>query len=310
MSIFRSTLVTLLALSVPIPALGQDALERLQDLAEANAEAYAGPLTRGLSYVLAGGYADRAAPLPAMGFDVGFRFLGARPGAHEETFTAVLPEGLRARDGSLETPTIAGDGEGIALECTPEYEAEHPSECDQLRPFPAGLDLPAVPMALVHATVGLGIGTDVSVNFLPSIDVAPEIGETHSRGVSARHAVSHWVASPVDVSLTGGYQEAGAGDYLEASAWHYGIVAGVQAGPMSFFGGAQMRDASTRIRYRFNAESLPEGAPSEVAFETHAESDPSYLVGARLQLLAMNLSGHYAFGTRDVFSLKLGLGMP
>jgi hypothetical protein len=313
----------LLPLLLAPPAHGQEAVERLRmmEILEENAAAYAAPLTRGLAQALAGGYSDRASPLSFLGFDLGFRFLGARPGETEMTFDAILPDSVRLGgewyaspfrpvDGSLSTPTIAGKGSGIALECTPEFEdrlreSGQDAYCEQAVVFPDGLSLPVVPVAVLHAAFGLGFGTDVSVNVLPPVEVAPEMGRTRSRGASARHALTHWFPSPVDLSVTAGYQEASAGDFLESSAWHYGLLAGVRAGPMSFFGGTQMREASTRIRYRLET---PE--EREISFETRVDTTPSYLLGARLQLLAMNLSGHYSFGEFDVFSLKLGFGLP
>ena len=329
----------LLSLILPVSlglvshAEAQDVVSQIQALAAENADAYASPLTEGLAYTLAAGYMDRSAPMSALGFDVGVRFLGSRPSREHRTFQAVLPESIvfqhptmgertyhdpyQSRDESLETPTIAGNGEGLVLVPAGQFEAdlleagENPD--DYQVAFPSGLSLPVTPLVVVHATLGVGVGTEMSVRYLPKAEVAPELGRVSSHGFTVSHLVSRWVGLPVDLTAVVGYQTMSGEGFLEASGTHVGLTGGIGAGPMDFFGGALVRNASSELTYRVeNPDDLP-GLPedgAELSVRSSTSASPGYVLGARLQLLALNLSGHYTFGAHDVFSLKLGLGLP
>jgi len=327
------SLILPVSLGLASHAGAQDVVSQIQALAAENADGYASPLTEGLAYTLAAGYMDRSAPMSALGFDVGVRFLGSRPSREHRTFQAALPESIvfqhptmgertyhdpyRSRDGSLETPTIAGNGEGVVLVPAGEFEAdllaagENPDDYRVV--FPSGLSLPVTPLVVVHASVGVGVGTEVSVRYLPGTEVAPELGRVSSQGFTVSHLASRWVGLPVDLTAVVGYQTMRGEEFLDASGTHVGLTGGIGVGPMDFFGGALVRNASSRLTYRVeNPDDLP-GLPEdglELSVRSSTSSSPGYVLGARLQLLALNLSGHYTFGAHDVFSLKLGLGLP
>jgi hypothetical protein len=312
------------------PVAAQDVLEQIRALSDDNAEAYARPLAEGLNQVISGGFVDRARPMNRFGFDLSFRILAAVPGVEHKTFDALVPDSVRWDDrvfhtpyqpheGDGTTPTIAGDGAGAVFSPAGEFRealvaaGQDPDQAGFRLVFPSGLGLPAVPLVVFQGSVGVGFGTEVSLRFLPAVEISPEVGRVRSHGLSVQHAVTHWVPAPVDLLVTLGLQDASAGDYLESTSTSLGFIAGVSAGPMSLTGGAILREATTEISYRLeNLEGNP-GLPADgidLMVRSQSTGDPSYMVGARLQLLALNLSGHYLFGSYRVFSLKLGLGIP
>ncbi len=320
-----SILVALLPAS---PVAGQELLDEISILTEENAQAYAAPLTEGLAYALSGGFTDRSVPLEGMRFDIGVRVLGARPGEGSGTFQALLPDSAlfegrtfqdpyRPQDGSLETPSIAGSGDGIVLVPDGEFRSylqDQGVDPDQVRlAFPGGLDLPLTPLLALHGTLGIGMGSEVSVRFLPAFEAVPELGSFRSHGFSVSHHLSRWFTSPIDLTATAGYQKASSEDFFESSALHYGLTGGLRAGPMDFYGGALLRSGSTRVDYQIEVGGDVPGLPADgtrLTFESDVSTETGYLLGARLQLLALNLSGHYTFGEQDVVSLKLGMGVP
>ncbi|MFW6200403.1 MAG: DUF6588 family protein [Gemmatimonadota bacterium] len=327
-------LVVLLAGLLPCPLGAQQLVEQLRPLAKANAEAYAAPLTRGLAHSLARGSMDRASVLGGLRFDVGVRFVGARPPAEDEVFQVVLPDSVvyrppgssedvvyrqpyRPRDGAEESPTVAGEGPGSVLVPDGDFEDDLIAAGEDPEDFavalPDGLSLPVIPTMTLHGSLGIGMGTELTAHMLPPVEVLSEVGDLRSHGATVSHEVSRWFPSPADLLVTAGFQEGRAGDFLRSSALHYGGMGGVSAGPLSLFGGLLLRRASTRVRYRVeNPDDIP-GIPAdgaELAFRTDAGSGPAWVVGARLQLLILNLGGHYAMGPYDVFSLKVGLGLP
>lgn len=310
-------------------ASGQELLDQISALGTENAAGYAAPLTEGLVRALAGGYVDRSRPLDALRFDLGFRFLGTRFGEEGRFFAASLPDsavyaGQVFRDpyipaaGSLETPTIAGKGEGLTLAPHGSFRsallARGLNPDDYRLVFPAGLDLPLAPNLAVKLAVGIGFGTEVALRFLPAVQILPELGELRSHGLSVHHHLSGWIPVPgLDITGMVGFQEATAGEGIDVRAVHWGATAGTRLGPLDLFGGAQVRSGSARVEYRVenpgNIPILPENGTT-LDFRTRVSAEPSYLVGVRLQLLVLNLSGHYVFGDQDGFSIKLGMGLP
>lgn len=322
-------LVPSLILTSAREASAQELLDQISTLGNENAAKYALPLTEGLIRAMAGGYVDRSRPLDALRFDLGIRFLGTRFGEEARSFNAVLPDTVTfagqvfgdpyaPAGGSLLTPTIAGKGEGLVLDPQGEYRAAllaRGLEPEDFRlVFPSGLDLPLSPNLAVQLTVGIGFGTEVALRFLPAVELLPEVGEFRSHGLSLHHHLSKWIPVP-GLDLTGmvGFQEATGGEDIDIRAVHWGATAGTRLGPLDLFGGAQVRSGSARVEYRIeNPGNLPLLPPdgTSLNFRTRVSAEPSYLLGVRLQLLVLNLAGHYAFGEQDGFSIKLGMGLP
>lgn len=329
----RLLLLPLVFLALPGSLTGQDLLEQIRALAQENAEGYGAPLTSGLAYVLSDPHVDRSRPLSTLSFDVGIRFHGAVPSGDSKTFQVAPPDSVlfqhpslgsrvyhdpfRSLDGSLETPTIAGEGEGLILVPAGDFETDllaAGEDPDDYRLFlPDGLGLPVVPHMALHLSVGVGMGTDVSLRFTPALEVAPELGQLRAHGGNVSHLLTRWFSFPIDITASAGYQEATVTDRIRTTAAHLGLMGGASAGPMDFFAGAVLRDASTEVSYRLE---VPEGAPilpgqgEELSFRSRASSTPGFLVGARLQLLMLNLTGHYTASDQNVFSLKVGMGIP
>ncbi|TVR66552.1 MAG: hypothetical protein EA422_01830 [Gemmatimonadales bacterium] len=328
-TILALAVVPWLLLSAARDASAQELLDQIAGLGQANAEGYALPLSEGLVRALAGGYVDRSRPLEGLRFDLGIRFLGIRPGDERRSFTAAVPDTVGfsgqifqqpygSADGSLETPTIAGSGEGLIL--IPQGEFRSALAGSGLDPddfrlvFPSGLDLPLAPNLAVQLTVGIGFGTEVAMRFLPAVEVLPEVGQLRSHGFSVHHHLSRWIPLPgLDLTGVAGFQEATAGEDIDVRAVHWGLIGGTRIGPVDLFGSAQLRSGSARIEYQVeNPRGMPLLPPdgAAVSFRTSVSTEPTYLVGARLQLLVMNLAGHYSFGEQDGFSIKLGMGLP
>ncbi len=331
-------LVVLVALTVGPgavpPALhAQGVEESLLQLAEDNASLYLEPLTRGLGFTMSGGLLDGARPLGRLGFDFGVGITGALPPTSAKSYEPILPgevrlhhptfgdtvfyDPYRIQGGSARTPTVAGDGPGAVLEPNEELRAAlveagmDPSELEVV--LPEGFGIPVVPFPILHASLGLGLGTEASVRFLPTLRIDDEIGELRSTGFAVRHALTTWFTAPVDLSLAMGFQRLEVGEYLEVSSRQYGLLVGRGIGPLTVFGSGMLRSASVEIAYTAeNPENHP-GLPSDgVRFRVSERipSDTALGLGARIQFLLMSLSAHYTVDDYPLFSLKAAFGIP
>jgi hypothetical protein len=318
----------------PPGAGAQTVEEQLRALAVENAELYVLPLTEGVGYALSGGLFDRPRSKPPFHFDVAVRVAGAITPLDVRRFDAVLPDSAvvphpvlgvasvyrdpyRPKGGDPSTPSAAGSGPGVSLEPAGEFRSdlilagEDPE--DYTIQFPEGLRLTVVPYAVAHLAVGVGVGSEIMVRFLPSFELGGELGKARTIGWGVKHTLNHWGELPVDVAVQLGRVEVELGDFAEGSAHELSVLAGRTFGPLTLYGNAGARRSTLEIRYRVEN---PEGSPvlpqdgTLIAFRSGMDSAFSMGAGFRLQLLLLNLSGQYVVGDYDAFSVKVGLGLP
>jgi hypothetical protein len=314
-------------------ASAQTVEDRIRALALENAERYVTPVSRGLGYALTAGAFDRPAVLGAFHVDAGIRLGAAFPNPDDRTFEAVLPASItwehptlgsrsyqdpyRARDGTLTTPTAMGRGAGVVLEPAGDFRADlvsagrNPSDYDI--PFPPGLDFSLIPAAILHLSVGVGLGSEVTVRYLPEMSVAPDVGRFSGRGLGVKHELSRWFTSPVDLAVGIARQELSVDGYVDATALEGWLLAGRQVGPLTFFGTAGVRRASVELRYEVtNPDGVP-GLPADgtaVVFRSDLDAGTSAGAGVRLQLLLLNLGAQVTMAEQSTLSLKVALAFP
>ena len=323
-------LVGLVAAVRPAPAHGQALVEEIRGLAEDNAGLYVRPLAQGLSFAMAGGIFEGADPLGRFGFDVGIRATGAFPSVAAETFSPVLPESVQWQDQVFEqpfvvsgtadgrSPTAVGEGPGAVLEPSGPYrdalEGGGYDPADYAIPLPDGLEIPLVPYAILHGSVGVGLGTELSARFIPDVRLDDEVGSLGARGFAVRHSLAYWIPLVVDVSAIFATQRVDVGDYLEASSTQYGGMVGGAMGPLSLYGSAVLRRSSAEIGYTVeNPGDTNPALPADgtrIAIDGDIDSRVAYGVGAQLSLLLLNLSAHYTADDFDLLTLKVGIGIP
>ncbi len=335
--------VLLLLLLITPPAAGfagselraQSLEDEIRSLVGANAEGYLSPLSDGLNFALTGGIFDSPSARDALSFDLSIRVLGAIPDASAREFLVALPDTVRWRspqgterlytdpyqsadpDGSLRTPSALGEGPGLVLKPRGAFRddliaaGENPD--DYRISMPEGLDLRAVPTAILGLSVGVGLGTEISLRYLPTVQVNSEVGKVGARGWGIQHTLSQWFSSPLDISAGIGRQEFQIGSLVDATASEGWLLMGRGIGPLTLFGTAGLRRSAVDVEYEVrNPEGLP-GLPADgttVRFRSDLDTTTALGAGFRLQLLFMNLSGVYTAGDFDTFAVKVGFGLP
>ena len=325
--------VALWATAIPGEARGQDGVDGdLAGLAAGNAQLYVEPLARGLALAMGNGIFDGAASLPAFGFEIGAKVTGALPPTQADAFEVLAPETVtfggpfggtfedpyRAVGGSLSTPTVAGEGAGVTLEPDGEFRdaivASGLDPADFSIVLPQGEDLPLVPHPVLYAGLGIGLGTEVSVRYTPTIEVDDEIGEAKGLGFALRHTLTHWFTFPVDIAVQAATQEVELGSYADARSTEYGVLASRRMGPLSVFASGVMRQGEVDVEYTAtnpgdqNPALPPDG--TRITFSEDLESDTAFGLGARLQLLVLNVAGEYTWDEYPLVTVKVGFGTP
>lgn len=311
------------ALPGGLPA--QNVEETIRQLGQENGALYAHPVASGLGASMNSAWLHTARVRGPLEFFVGIRAMGAFVPASDERFEPVLPTSVTVEElggqtyldpygggEGLLTPTVAGDGPGVVVE--PQGELRQDILDAGLDPrdfalaFPEGFNLPAIPLAMGQANVGLPLGTEVAVRFIPSITVSSDVGDVEAFGVGGKHSVTQWipVPLPVEVAVTGGWQTFDVGTYLSAESRTVGVAASRELGPVEIYGSGAWEESDVDISYTVENPNLPEQG-TEVAFSEKGDNSSRFTVGASLELAVVKLTADYTASEYDVVTASLGL---
>lgn len=310
------------------PAAGQSIEESIRQLARENAQLYTHPVSAGIGAGMNSGWFHTARVKEPLHVDVGIKVMGALVPEEDEAFEPVLPEdvtvdipGVGTRffarpygtGAGLSTPTAVGDGAGIsvppqnALRDTLLNYGLDPDDPAYALPFPDGFDIPAVPMAALQGTVGLVLGTEATLRWIPSVKINDEVGQLEAFGVGLKHSVSQWFPAtfPLDVAVAGGIQSFDVGTYLNADSRHASVIVSKDLAVLTLFASGGVEEADVEVEYTLENPNLP-GVGTVISFEDQGENTSRLTVGFNLDLLVLQLNAAYSLADYSVASASAG----
>lgn len=332
-SSLRAAAAVLAALScllgAPHGARAQDVSESLSSLNEANGKLYIGPLSTGLAAALNSGFYHTAAVHDVLGFDIGLRVMGSFVPTDLDTFNPVLPDSVviegstfydpygPAGGSSLLSPTVTGVGEGIVLAPQGTFRdsliaaGENPSDYD-IR-FPEGYDIPIAPYAAIQGAIGIPLGTEVVVRFIPSFTPSDDVGSISMIGGAIKHSIDQWFWStpPLNLAVAFGFQHFDVGDYLDATSTQFSLIASKQLAVVTLYGAGTVETANLDITYDFEPD-ITADVPVElqkVEFTQETPNRETLKLGATLALGPVGLNAEYTVASRDVLTASLLFGV-
>ena len=313
---------------LPQRVVAQDISESLSTLNEENGKLYIGPLSTGLAAALNSGLYHTAQVHDVLGFNAGFRVMGSLVPEDLDTFTPVLPdsvvvEGRTFYDpyvpagGSLLTsPTVTGKGDGILLSPQGEFRdsllalGENPA--DYAIRFPQGFDIPVAPYAAIQGALGIPLGTELVLRFIPSFTPSDDVGSISMIGGAIKHSLDQWLSvdPPLNVALAFGFQHFKVGDYLDANSTQFSLIASKRLSVVTLYGAGTLENANLDISYEFEPDIIAD-VPFElekIEFRQETPNDVTLKLGATLALGPVGLNTEYTVASRDVFTAALMLG--
>ena len=308
--------------------LAQDISESLSTLNEENGKLYIGPLSMGLAAALNSGFYHTAAVHDVLGFDAGFRVMGSFVPEDLDTFVPVLPDTIEiegrtfyqpygpAGGSQRLSPTVTGTGEGVLL--TPQGDfrdsllalGENPAEYS-IR-FPQGFDIPIAPYAAIQGALGIPLGTELVLRFIPSFTPSDDVGSISMIGGAIKHSLDQWIwdEPPLNLALAFGFQHFKVGDYLDANSTQFSLIASKKLSVVTFYGAGTLENANLDISYEFEPDIIAD-VPFElqkVEFTQETPNDATFKLGGTLALGPVGLNAEYTVASRDVFTAALIFG--
>jgi hypothetical protein len=301
--------------------------ESLSGLTEENAQLYIEPLTGGLGAALNSGFYHTAKVHDPLGFDLGLRLMGAFVPSSMNTFAPVLPESVEyegityfdpygpAAGFDNISPSVSGEGQGLLMVPQGDFRDAliggglNPTDYDVR--MPRGYDFPVVPYAAVQAALGVPLGTELVLRFIPSFTPDDDVGSISMIGGAVKHSLSQWLPgpSPVDVAAAFGFQTFKVGSYLDANSSQWSLIVSKQLSLVTFYAAGTLENADLEVSYLFVSPIDDVPVTQEIRFSQDTPNKQTLALGGTLQLGGFGLHGEYAFGSYDVVSVSLLFGM-
>ena len=176
-------------------------------------------------------------------------------------------------------------------------------------------DLPIFPSAAFQVTGGTVLGTNLSVRFLPSIDIQ-DLGKFNFWGIGAINNINALFPNPLPLDIGVGYfyQKLTVGDVFETKASEFGLFAGKTFGAIVSFApyaGLTFESSKTTVKYDYQSNEMINGVPVppvKVNFELEGENGTGFLLGFNLKLSAFNINADYKIAKYKTISGGISLG--
>jgi len=171
------------------------------DNVEALTKAYLSPLPNGVITGLNSGWTTKAKPTKSLGFSLQLRASFASVPAVEQIFDAntIGLEGISVSPGK--SSTIAGENIDGQILTLPD---------NSTLTLPSGINFPYVPTPMVQANLGLFLGTDVTIRYVPEVDLQ-DFGSVDLVGVGIKHDLNQWIPGgkllPIDLTIMAAYTQ-------------------------------------------------------------------------------------------------------
>ncbi|PIU44813.1 MAG: hypothetical protein COS95_07015 [Ignavibacteriales bacterium CG07_land_8_20_14_0_80_59_12] len=280
---------TILAL-LCVPMYAQTVSDQVTNISDKN-KGYLQPLVDAFGADLNSGLYHTARVHDFLGIDVGVRVMFALIPSDKLTFMGYPPSGS-----PVQTATVFG-GVGTAI------QAGNPFQ------FPDGVDQRTLSIAVPQASVGLIMGTEALVRYVPPVRFNANVGEVSFYGIGLKHSLSQYFpVLPLDVALHGSYQHLllknkQGGSLVTADAYVYGLIASKKFEFFTLYGGVGAESSKMTLDYTYSYQ-LPNLA---LHYDLEGQNKMRYAIGASVKIVIFDVSIDYTLADQPVLTLGASL---
>lgn len=259
------------------PDPGADLTTKLQAVAEENAVGYMQPFATALGTAINSGLYHTAKIHGIPGFDFGIRAM----------VVSVPTEGLTYTS-TFETETSTVFGELVSLD----------------QSLPGGLDISTVFFAVPQVTIGLFMGTEINIRYLPEIEISSDIGSIDLTGFGISHSIDQYIPAPLPLlpQLSVGYmrQEFNVGDILSSTHTAFNIRLSKSVPLITAYVGAQIESTDMDLTYTLA------GTTTDVNVSLDGDNSFRYTGGLRVTVFPfVGVNVDYSAGEYNAINIGL-----
>ena len=254
-----------------------DLTTKLKELAEDNAKGYMQPFATALGTAINSGLYHTAKIHRIPGFDFGLRAMVVDVPTEGLTYTSAL---------ETESSTVFGAKDSA----------------DPL--LPGGLDKTRVPFVVAQVTIGLFMGTEINIRYLPEIEISDDIGKIDLTGFGLSHSIDQYMPVPLPLlpKLSVGYmrQEFNVGDILTSTHTAFNIRLSKSVPLLTVYLGAQIESTDMDLTYTENITK------TEVNVSLEGDNSFRYTGGLRLSIFPLiGINADYSAGEYNAVNIGL-----
>ena len=317
----------LFVLSIVFTFAASEALSQSSDLgaqlskvAGKNAESYLGPILSGWGADLNSGFYHSADLHSTLGFDVGLKFSAALVKDEDKVFDFALPSTIKLGavtytagtdyDAVITgSPTAVGEATGKEVK----IKAGRPGAGTTIFTAPPGFNLPAVPLIMPQASIGLPFGLEVTGRFVPSIS-AGDAGKVGFVGFGLRHDIDQYIPLlPVDIAAHFMMQKLTFSKktddekIMSASGTAFGLEVSKSLILLTVYGGFQIESSKWEFEPWDYTDPTTNTTVKVSGFSFEGKNKSRVHVGARLLLLFLNIHADYSLSANPVVTAGVGI---
>lgn len=170
--------------------------------------------------------------------------------------------------------------------------------------FPAGLSISGVPFAVFHFSVGLPMGTELNLRYLPSFETDKDIPKIELLGFGLSHSIDQYFPLPIpllpQLSVGFMYQTFKVEDLIESTHTAFSLRLSKSVPMLTVYVGAQFE--SSNMDLTFQAEGI--GDPIELQLE--GENDIRFTGGFRFTIFPLlGINADYSVGEYPAINVGL-----
>ena len=315
----KKILLTFLSTSIVLTSFSQSEIIS-GDVAQAEKliEAYFTPMAESFGAGLNNGWYNTAKPHSLGGFDVTFTLNSVIIPNSAENFNIQDAGGNIFTSNNNEASTIFGSKETTQMM----YVPDDGNTAGIGIPFemPGGLKTPTMPLPMIQAGVGLIKNTDLSIRYMPMLNVSDNIN-VNLFGVGIKHDLLQWIpgigdAIPMSLSLQGGYTSlntelkvVGQQVALSTKATTINLIASKKILMVTGYAGIGYNSAITKFSADANFELNGIAFNEKIEMDFASNKDLRTNIGLRINMAIVTIQADYTFAKYPTATLGLGVSL-
>jgi hypothetical protein len=288
-----------------------------QDIAQGEKfiEAYFTPMAESFGAGLNSGWYNTAKPHSLGGFDITFTLNTVLIPNTAETFNIKNAGGDIFTSNETEASTILGSSDKTTMSY---YNAS--TGISSTFEMPGGFKIPAMPLPIMQAGIGLIKNTAIDIRFMPMLNVGDNIN-VNLFGVGLKHDILQWIpaigdAAPMSLSLQWGYTNLNTDleiydqkISLNTKANTFNLVVSKKLLLITGYAGIGYNSATTNFAAdaNFDLDGIRFDEKVEIDFESNRNLRTN--IGLRLNMSVVTIQADYTFAKYPTATLGVGVSV-
>jgi len=311
-------------------ARSQDLGTQLSQMGSEAAKGYTAPFLSGMGASLNTAFYHSADLHDILGFDVGIKIGMVSFTDEDKIYNFNMPGSISLNvpgfgtqtlvagthyPTTVEAPTFIGDKSNVTVQTLAGATIGGvPLPTQTVLLLPGGIDLPALPLPMPQAAIGLPFGLEVIGRFIPTIS-AGDAGKFNYTGFGLRYDVDQWLPLfPVDIAVhfatqSLNFKDGNDNDVFSASATAYGVEVSKKLIFITAYAGFQLESSTMSIADYTYTDAVTGATVPIQGFDVDGKNGSRITVGLRMLLLILNVHAEYSIASQPVIGIGAGLSI-